>query len=86
MTKLEAFKEAARRDGDTPAEIERGFQNVILAGALPADAHDQITAGEEEAFISLHLAKKRRSDFLSKTFPPFNEKMESIARKRASKN
>jgi hypothetical protein len=55
MTKLEAFKEAARRSVDSPEEVERRFKNVILVGALPPDANDEIPPGEEEAFIIHHF-------------------------------
>jgi hypothetical protein len=70
MTKLEAMKEAARRDGWDPAMIERGFQRIVLANALPCDAYDELLAGEVEPYIERQMTVKREVDTLRQMSPP----------------
>jgi hypothetical protein len=86
MTKLEAIKEVARRDGATPAEIEIGIRRVMLANAFPFGPHEEIPAGEEEAFILMNLERKRTVDFMAQNFPSFNAAMETKMRSRARRN
>jgi hypothetical protein len=60
MTYLAAYKEAALRDGDTPEQVAEAFERIVLRGGLPAEAHEEIPAGEEEAVIARALGAKRK--------------------------
>lgn len=62
MTKLEGYKQAAIRDGDSPEMVKLQFETAILRGLEPVDAYEQIPAGEEEAFIAFQLERKRSVD------------------------
>jgi hypothetical protein len=59
MTYLAAYKQAAFLDGDSPEEMERSFERIILRGGLPPNAHEEIPPGDEDAVIARALAAKR---------------------------
>jgi hypothetical protein len=60
MTRMQAFLEAARRDGESAEQIERKFMLVRAMGVIPPDADEEIPAGQEEAFIEAQLRLKRK--------------------------
>jgi len=86
MTKLEAWKEVALRDGHTPEYVKNMFEKVVLDGALPPDAYEQIPGGSEESFIQKHLGIKRKADFLRQTSPSYNDAMKAVEAKRLPNN
>ncbi|MDB6020793.1 MAG: hypothetical protein JWQ04_650 [Pedosphaera sp.] len=59
MLKLEGYKQAAIRDGESPESVRRKFQGHVLRGTEPHDAYEEIAPGQEEAFIELQLSRKR---------------------------
>lgn len=86
MTKLEAFEQAALRNGASPKEWQRMLKKIILSGAMPADAREQLPAGTEEAFIKSCILIERRTIELTKTSPEFVASMETYGRKLSRKN
>lgn len=58
MTRLEAYKEAARRSGDPPGRIEFLFAKAFIEGIIPEGYNEEIPAGEEEAFILRNMEIK----------------------------
>lgn len=63
MTKLEALKETARRDGGDPLEVELVFKQMTKLGADRAyQWNDELPPGTEEQYILEQLAIKQRAD------------------------
>lgn len=83
MTRIEGYRQAALRDGELEADVDRRFKVLIAQGALPPGATEEIPPGEEEAFILQQLETKR----LMKNAPP--ERLMALAqalRQQVAKN
>ena len=83
MTKLEACKEAARRDGASEEQITHFFDKIALAGAFPDDIHDEIPRGKEEAEIERQIALKRK---MKNPPPGARKELEKILRNKQARN
>lgn len=62
MIKLDAYKQAALRDGWSPERVKSRFENAALKGLLPPDAYENLPEDEAEAFIQMQLERKRDVD------------------------
>ena len=56
MTYLEAYKEAARRSGDSDEVVEALFKSMRVQGVLTDHTDDVVPPGTEEAVIAENLA------------------------------